>query len=95
LLLVDYIGDTGMGFIGSQLVADDFYYGKTWEIGLRKFIESNEKNMILYFRPLYKNAEYLKDFSPDKIPDFGNSKSILKINNLSFKVEYKSILEIR
>jgi beta-galactosidase len=37
-LSIDYLGDTGMGFLGGELVTDEFYKGIPWRIGLKRFI---------------------------------------------------------
>ncbi|MFI7702653.1 beta-galactosidase [Nonomuraea sp. NPDC049480] len=37
LLRLDWSGDVGRAFIGGRLVADQFWHGPPWEIGLRRF----------------------------------------------------------
>lgn len=88
-LKIDYIGDTGMGFIDGELVADEFYHGLPWVIGLRKF---KAKEMVFYFRPMHKNASYLVDLQPypQYIPDFGKSKTYLKVNSITMTPQYKT-----
>jgi len=97
LLTVNYTGDTGMGFLEGELVADNFYNGIPWQLGLRKFISSpaKPKEMVFYFRAMQKNASYLFDLQPypQYIPDFGKSNTYLKINNLSFKPQYKTSIK--
>lgn len=95
-LAVDYTGDTGMGFLNGELVADEFYKGIPWEIGLRKFITpvASAKEMVFYFRPTQKNASYWVDLQPypQSIPDFGNAKTYLKLNNIALTPQYKTTL---
>jgi len=95
-LNIDYTGDTGMGFLFGELVADNFYNGLQWQIGLRKFLSSATKprEMVLYFRPMEKNATYLLDLEPypEYIPEFGNAKSYFKVNSISFTPEYKTTI---
>lgn len=93
-LTVDYTGDTGMGFLNGQLVTDEFYKGIPWQIGLRKFYPTTAKEMVFYFRPMYKDASYLIDLQPypASIPNFSNQRSYLKINNTWFTPEYKSVI---
>jgi beta-galactosidase len=89
-LNVDYKGDDAMAFINGELVADDFYYGKTWQIGLKKLMDMpDHKEMVFYFRPLYAKAPFYEDFSADLIPDFSTNKHFLKINEITIKPEYK------
>jgi len=93
ILSVDYTGDTGMGFIGGELVADHFYYGSPWNIGLKRFMHhAREEEMVLYFRPLYREAPFLQDletagfeFSEDK--DFG-----FQLNEVKWAPEFKIVL---
>jgi len=95
-LTVNYTGDTGMDFVNGELVADNFYNGLPWQIGLRKFLSSptKPKEMVFYFRPMQKNASYLLDLQPfpQYIPDFGKSNSYLKVNSVSFTPQYKTTL---
>jgi hypothetical protein len=89
-LQVNYTGDTGMGFLGGELVADHFYNGSPWLIGLKRFIpDAGQEEMVLYFRPLYREAPFLSDlesaglqFSEDK--DFG-----FRLKEIKFLPEYK------
>ncbi|HEX6846371.1 MAG TPA: beta-galactosidase [Chitinophagaceae bacterium] len=96
-LNADYTGDTGMGFLNGELVADNFYNGIGWQIGLRKFLSSSTttKEMVFYFRPMDKNATYLLDLQPypQYIPDFAKSKSYLKVNKFSFTPQYKTTIK--
>lgn len=95
-LTIDYTGDTGMGFLNGELVTDEFYKGIPWQIGLRNFLpNSTAKEMVFYFRPMYKDATYLIDLQPypSSIPDFGKSNSYLKINNATFTAQYKTTIK--
>lgn len=97
-LTIYYTGDTGMGFLNGELVADEFYHGIPWTIGLRRFISPvpAAKEMVLYFRPMQKNASYLVDLQPypQYIPDFGRSKSYLKVNSITFVPQYKTLIKL-
>jgi len=93
---VDYVADNGMAFINGELVADEFYKGRPWEIGLKKFmIDKQPKNMVLYFRPIYKDAPWLVDFPADKQPDFSKTKSFTHIQKITFTPEYKAVIPIQ
>ncbi len=95
-LNIDYIGDTGMAFLNGELVADEFYKGIPWEIGLKRFSqEHNDHEMGFYFRPMMNNATYLIDL-PDSVARLARSeKQTLKINSVTFKPEYKSIISFK
>jgi beta-galactosidase len=93
-LRINYLGDTGMGFINGELVADNFYYGSDWEIGLKRFMDlTDSKEMVFYFRPLYDDAPFYEDFAPELIPDFSQSRRILKINSTRLIPEYRAIIQ--
>ncbi|MBN1783143.1 beta-galactosidase [bacterium] len=89
-LNIDYTGDTGMLFLNGELVADHFYFGKTWDIGLKRFWDGSSGNeMVLYFRPLTKDAPFFQDFAPESVPDFQESRKYFKLNHIRFVPEYK------
>ena len=39
LLVLGYTGDVARAYVGGRLVADHFWYGPEWEIGLRRFAD--------------------------------------------------------
>lgn len=87
---VNYKGDTGQDFINGELVADNFYNGIPWEIGLKHFLGNPDaKEMVFNFRPMYKNAEFLQDLSPELIPKFDPNGQFLEIGDPEFFPEYK------
>lgn len=87
---IDYTGDTGMGFLGGQLVTDEFYKGIPWQIGLKRFVDQKTaRQMTFYFRPLYKNAPFLVDLPDSVVPDFGPGGRKTSINKVDFVAEYK------
>jgi len=91
-LKIDYIGDTGMGFINGKLVTDHFYYGEPWWIGLKRFVpEIMEEGMYFYFKPIYPEAPYLMDLSPDEIPDFQNG-NVIDVKSVDIVPEYQVIV---
>ncbi|MEJ6980082.1 beta-galactosidase [Pedobacter sp. P351] len=92
-LNIDYTGDTGMGFIDSELVTDEFFKGTTWDIGLRNILSNTKtREMVFYFRPIRSNATYLNDLDPETVPKFGTDRSLLKINRVKFVPEYKTTI---
>jgi len=92
---INYKGDTGDGFINGTLVADNFYNGVPWEIGLKRFFEkSDTKSMVIYFRPMKKNAEFIQDLLPQSVPDFSKTNSFLEIGEPEFTPEYKAKISI-
>jgi hypothetical protein len=83
-----------MGFIDGELVTDEFYKGIPWQIGLRKFLPTAaSKDMVLYFRPIQKDATYLNDLRPEDVPNFGDKKELLSVNKVSLIPEYKTTMK--
>ena len=89
---MDYTGDVGRAYLDDQLLADDFYFGRTavnstaWEIGLRRFApELFQKTLTLRFLPLRKDAPiYLP---PDRWPDFGTAQEIVQVRSIGVQIE--------
>jgi hypothetical protein len=53
ILQVRYTGDIGQAFIDGDMIADNFWNGAVWEIGLREFAERLvDKPLTLYITPL-------------------------------------------
>ncbi|MCA2225186.1 beta-galactosidase [Nonomuraea aurantiaca] len=52
LLRLDWSGDVGRAYIGGRLVADRFWYGPCWEIGLRRFREELLEHGVIELRLL-------------------------------------------
>ena len=95
-LQIDYTGDTGMGFVGSELVTDEFFKGSIWDIGLRNILDNTStREMVFYFRPVYSNATYLSDLAPQTVLNFGKNRSLLKINSVKFVPEYKTTISFK
>ncbi len=93
-LAIDYMGDTGMAFINGELVADDFYKGLNWEIGLKQFInETKDQDLQFYFRPIYKNAPFLVDLKADVIPDFSKKPKLIEIKKVTLTPEFKAVIK--
>ena len=86
---LDYLADSAMGFYDNELVVDQLYKGLKWEIGLRELInQKSAKAMNFYFRPIFKNAEFLKDL--ENPFDFENTQSLLEIYGVKYIPEYKT-----
>jgi hypothetical protein len=77
-LQVSYIGDIGRAYIGDKLVADDFFFGRTWEIGLRHFASELKKQpLTLKFLPLRKDAPVYIPL--ERRPDFGEHDQLVHV----------------
>lgn len=94
-LSVDYTGDKAQAMLDGRLMADHFYYGAPWEIGLKRFAKQLKDHPIyLFFHALRKDAPCL-DYFKDKMPPFGDKNEYLTINSLTVIPEYKCRVSIR
>ncbi|HEX9934239.1 MAG TPA: beta-galactosidase [bacterium] len=92
-LRIRYVGDTGMAFLNGRLIADHFYNGEPWKLGLKRFLGVNRNDSLyFYFRPLYPDAPFYQDFDPRHIPDFTNRRTVLKMDSVETVPEYKAAL---
>ena len=57
-LTIDYEGDAGMAFINGRLVADHFYNGLPWTIGMKRFTSQGlqQHGLCIVLRPLRKGT---------------------------------------
>lgn len=94
-LAVDYTGDKAQAFLDGRLMADQFYYGAHWEIGLKRFAKQLKDHPIyLFFHALRKDASCL-DYFKDKMPPFGDKDEYLAIRSITFIPEYKCRISIQ
>ncbi|MFB4278093.1 beta-galactosidase [Nonomuraea sp. MTCD27] len=78
LLRLDWVGDVGRAYIGGRLVADQFWYGPPWEIGLRRFrTELLEHGLELRLLPLREDAPV--HLSPQARPPAYPGGSVLEL----------------
>jgi hypothetical protein len=89
-LEIDYTGDVGIAFIKGELVDDDFYFGKAWKIGLKRFLPRlAEDEMYISFRPIAKDAPFVPDLPARAVPDFSKQNEVLRINHVRVAPEYR------
>lgn len=85
-LSIWYQGDQAKLIAGGKLLADDFYAGTEWEIGLKQFCFPQK--LILSVIPLYAGAPiYL-----EKWPIMEGGK-ICQLNHVSLRCEYRTIID--
>lgn len=76
-----------------RLVDDHFYLGPPWTIGLKRFLPAVEREgMYFYFRPMPDNPPDLADIPADVVPEFGDSRSLVRIHDVEVVLEYEAIL---
>ncbi|GAA4968046.1 hypothetical protein HD597_003686 [Nonomuraea thailandensis] len=82
LLRLDWIGDVGRAYIGGRLVADQFWYGPAWEIGLRRFREEVlEHGIEVRLLPLSQDAPVF--VSPQVRPTAYPGGAVLELRSVT------------
>jgi hypothetical protein len=91
LLQIHYTGDIARAYIGDRLIDDDFYFGRPWEIGLRRFApEVLEKGITLKILPLRKDAPIY--IPKDRLPRFGADGQAVGVSRVDIVREYEVAL---
>ena len=76
LLRLNYVGDVARVMIGGKFITDDFYNGRSLEIGLwRHAAELKDGEITVAILPLQKNAPIYFS-SPAARPDFGDRPAV-------------------
>jgi len=94
---IDYQGDVARLSAGHKLLDDDFYNGKTWEIGLGRFLKApgsadpGSANFELSILPLRSDAPVYLELP--KAPDFAPNGQIVKLDSVRLVPEYQLILD--
>jgi hypothetical protein len=78
LLRVRYTGDVIRAYLGEQLLTDDFYHARPFEIGLRRYGAAVYRDgIVLQILPLREDAPiYLTDRSKLKFSDSHTALSL-------------------
>lgn len=61
-LQINYAGDSAKLYLDDEMVADHFYTGQTWEIGLKRFAYPSK--LTLRIDPLYENSKVFLEIRP-------------------------------
>ena len=94
-LEMDFTSDVAMAFLSGELVLDHFWSAEKWKLALGRYgKELQKEDMVLYFRPLRQGSSFLEDLPQDKMPDFGEQKSILEIDSARLVVQYRIPIEL-
>lgn len=62
-LHIEYEGDMAKLYLGDEFIADDFYTGMGWDIGLKRFGFPDSLKLVIY--PLKEDAEVYLEKWPD------------------------------
>ena len=92
-LRIDYVGDIGNCFIDGKLVADNFYNGTVWEIGLKQVLGDKvgrEVELLILITPIRTNsvtASYVPTgmaFNPNQ-----DSSGVAEIRSITLVPDYR------
>lgn len=90
-LKMDYSGDIGRYYLRDRLVADNYFNGQSWTIGLKKFGDQLEgQSFDILISPLKANYEMYFDLDPVQI-----KTGKTEIHQFNVVPEYKISFEVR
>ncbi len=90
-LKIDYIGDVGRLYWGGTLLDDNFYFGGSWEIGMKRFLSSGRVQAFdLKIMPLRKDAPIF--LAAGAWPEFGARAEIAEIRSITTIPEYEVVV---
>ena len=85
-LHINYGGDSGKVYLDNKLIADNFYTGQTWEVGLKNFGFPNKLTIEIY--PLKEGDKvFLEEWPVMK------DGVACEINNIIGRIEYHTIIQ--
>lgn len=86
-LTIDWTGDMARLFAGDRLIEDQFYYGPSWEIGLRRHAADLGKPLSLRVMPLRKDAGIYLDAGA--WPAFPQSGQVAAVRAVRIVPQYR------
>ncbi|GMK39191.1 hypothetical protein PCCS19_22450 [Paenibacillus sp. CCS19] len=92
LLRIDYRGDIGYAYIGSELINDNFSNGNTWEIGLKQFGERlAQQGLNLYISPIRRGSTVNSNTTMAGWSE-NAAESIAQLDRISIESVYELVL---
>ncbi|NLO09536.1 MAG: beta-galactosidase [Clostridiales bacterium] len=85
-LQINYEGDKGRIYLNDEIIADNFYTGKPWEVSLRRFNYPGKLKLEIY--PLKENAEVFLEHLPTM-----NDGVACRVNEIVAVEEYSALIE--
>lgn len=87
LLRIRYIGDVARLTLNGRLIADNFYSGREFDLGLNRYVpEIFTGDLRLEILPLRKDAPIFLE--PKAKPDFGTNETLLKLQSVEIVNRY-------
>lgn len=91
-LKVHYVGDVARLYLNGKLIADNFYNGSTWEIGLKRFASPAllKQGLELKILPLHKDYPIM--IPRASRPVFDSNGEALTLDSVTLEPEYEVIV---
>jgi hypothetical protein len=90
-LKIDYQGDVARLYTNHRMLTDDFYDGKPWFIGLRRFLDPNAAGKFeLSILPLRKDSPVNLEL-PQHL-DFSGNGQVDKLDAIELLPEYELVI---
>jgi hypothetical protein len=91
ILRIHYVGDVARLTLNGKLLDDNFYSGRTFDLGLKRYApDILTGNLQLEILPLVKDAPiYLE---PGAKPDFGKAGSVAKVDSVEIVNDYNVVV---
>ena len=81
LLRIRYVGDVARLTLNGKLIADNFYAGREFDLGLQRYApEIFTGDLRLEILPLRKDAPIF--IEPKNRPDFGTNETVLNLQSV-------------
>ena len=94
LLRLHYVGDVARITLDGRLLTDNFYNGTVFEVGLRRYApEILTGDLRVEILPLRQDAPIL--LAREARPDFGDTPSVVSLNNVEIVPRYQTQLSAR
>jgi len=88
---IAYAGDVGRLYAGDRMLDDDFFNGKTWEVGLKRFDPRVVSNGLdLHILPLRNDAPVY--IPPEMRPPFKGAPQVVGVKSVRLSPEYEVAL---
>ncbi len=84
---IDYVGDVGRLYQGTELLTDNFFNGTRWEIGLKRFAPALSRGLRLEILPIRKDSPiYIPRSS---WPKFDGRSEAIELKSVKISPEYE------
>lgn len=92
-LNIDYAGDVGHLYLDGKLIDDNYYDGRVWQVGLKRFLpEASDRPLDLKILPIRADSPIYLDPSVRK--RLGKQNQTVALHSVSLTPEYEAIITV-